>query len=581
MAELEAPLPIDPLDGASEVSGSEGVFPRSFVVLDPSAGQPVDLYYRVGTLPLDTEEGGRCAIIAVAVVDNKLLVAVPGQVWHKKPKQRRLRSGSLGSPSQVAIAVCGEEDREQPLPGTQVKIWFGFLARELEESISFAGEEEVMFDFGSADGPPLYPFGQNLMEVAQEHFAFVSAASGIGGVQEEVPITESRFLELEKSVQSLEQGIQRLLQANLGNGAGATAKAAPAYPPRRSALKTPSKAKAFPGIDTKVMNAAVEAGVPSEHLAEMSKILSKKPKRLEDVPRPAGRAKDVLSESEEEVEGLEMEAISPALDPDLPADGVALALQKLTQICSSLTESRSKKSELESLLDGVGSASTSETGGMPTARKNAAALRALQRSLRDNPKYLYETIESHMATDFSSLPVLPGEALSPGLTARGWLISRSRVQNFASHVRWTWAVAGIWDALMQERTSEARARCALLCAASDQASIDSGSWLLGSVSMLEPVAPFHQFAHHTVPGPTEPQHSALLDSRWMEIFLTHVREQDAYQESKRKLGKSGKQREDKGDKEDDPKPPRVRPKVKPNPKGKAAPGPSSSDAMQA
>ncbi len=200
MAEVEAPLPIDPLDGASEVSGSEGIFPRSFVVLDPSSEQPVDLYYRVGSLPLDSEEGGRCAIIAVAVIDNRLLVAVPGPVWHKKPKQRKLRSGSLGSPTQVAIAVCGEEDREQPLPVMHIKIWVGFLAGELEEVVSFAGGEDVTFEFGSADGPPLFPFGQNLMEVAQEHYAFVSAVSGVGSLQDEVPVTESRFLELERSV---------------------------------------------------------------------------------------------------------------------------------------------------------------------------------------------------------------------------------------------------------------------------------------------------------------------------------------------------------------------------------------------
>ncbi len=579
MAELDAPLPIDPLDGASEVSGSEGIFPRSFVVLDPSSEQPVDLHYRVGSLPLDSEEGGRCAIIAVAVIDNRLLVAVPGPVWHKKPKQRKLRSGSLGSPTQVAIAVCGEEDREQPLPGMQIKIWVGFLAGELEEVVSFAGGEEVTFEFGSADGAPLFPFGQNLMEVAQEHYAFVSAVSGVGGLQDEAPVTESRFLELERSVQSLEHGINQLLQANLGKGAKSQAAAATTPSPMRATPKPASRVKIFPGIDTKVMNAALEAGVPSEHLSEMSKILSKKPKRLEDVPRANGREKDVLSESEEENELDVVNSSTPALDPDLPADGVALALQKLTQICSTLAESRSKKNDLESILDGVGSAGSSDTTGKPSARKNAAALRALQRSLRDNPKYIFETIEAHMASDFSSQPVLPGEALSPGLSARGWLISRSRVQNFAAHVRWTWAVAGVWDALMQNRVSEARARCALLCASADQASIDSGSWLLANVSMLEPVAPFHQFAHHTVPGPTEPQHSALLDNRWMEIFLTHVREQDAYQEAKRKLGKNGR-RDDKGEKDEDPKP-KVRPKVKPNPKGKAAPGPSGSDAAQA
>lgn len=581
MAEIEAPYPTDPLDGASAGSGSEGIFPRSFVVLDPSAEQPVDLYYRVGSLPLSDEVGGRCAIIAVAVVDDRLLVAVPGSVWNRKTKQRKLVAGSLTSPTQIAIAVCGEDDREPPLVGKQVKIWFGFLARELEESISFAADDDISCDFGSADNPGLYPFGQNLMEVAQDHYAFVSAASGVGEIQpEETPVSESRFLELERSVQTLGQGIQQLLQAqHIAPPRGASSKAAPAPTSRPSALKNTPRVKLFPGIDTKVMNAAMEAGVPTEHLAEMSKILSKKPKRIEDVPKRRVREKDALSESDEEDPDLEEVGPSPPIDPDLHADDLVLAIQKLTQICGTLTENKTKKNDLENILEGAGSVSSSDVSGMPGARKNAAALRALQRALKDNPKFIFETIEAHMATDLSSQPVLPGEALSPGLSARGWLISRSRIQNFASHVRWTWAVAGVWDALMGGRHAEARARCALLCASADQAAIDGGSWLIGNVSLLEPVAPFHQFSHHTAPGPTEPQHSALFDSRWMEIFLTHVREQEAYQEAKRKLGKPGKVKDDKGVGEEDVAPKR-RPKPKPNPKGKAAAGPAGSDAAQ-
>lgn len=112
--------------------------------------------------------------------------------------------------------------------------------------------------------------------------------------------------------------------------------------------------------------------------------------------------------------------------------------------------------------------------------------------------------------------------------------------NYTSHVRWTWAVAGIWDSLMRGEVAQARARAALLVAAADQASIDQGSWLLSNVMMLEPAAPFSSFAGHHPPGPQDLQHTALIDSRWIELFLSHVKEMDSYQEAKKRLSRDTK-----------------------------------------
>ena len=250
------------------------------------------------------------------------------------------------------------------------------------------------------------------------------------------------------------------------------------------------------------------------------------------------------------------------------------AILELTRIASHLTEAR-KKDPLETLLDGSAASSAgSDGGGIPSAKKNAAALRALQRCLRERPKVIYEAIEANLQSDFLSKPVNPGEPLVGGTTARGWLTAKSRIMLYNNHVRWVWQTAGIWDCLMAGRPEEARARAALLVASADQSSIDGGSWLISTAALLESPPPFQMFASHLPPSHFEAQHSALYDPGWMEVFMSHVRELDSYQEVRKKLGRGPKQNEK--SEEDTGGPRKVNPKVKAKPdkggkgKGKTA-----------
>lgn len=64
-------------------------------------------------------------------------------------------------------------------------------------------------------------------------------------------------------------------------------------------------------------------------------------------------------------------------------------------------------------------------------------------------------------------------------------------------------------------------------------------YLMSTVALLEPVPPYQQFATHTAPSPAEAQHSALYDSRWAEIFLTHLKEVDSFVDAKKKLSNKG------------------------------------------
>ncbi len=62
---------------------------------------------------------------------------------------------------------------------------------------------------------------------------------------------------------------------------------------------------------------------------------------------------------------------------------------------------------------------------------------------------------------------------------------------------------------------------------------------MSTVSLLEPVPPYQQFATHTAPSPAEAQHSMLYDPRWAEIFPTYLKEVDSFVDAKRKLGTKG------------------------------------------
>ena len=64
------------------------------------------------------------------------------------------------------------------------------------------------------------------------------------------------------------------------------------------------------------------------------------------------------------------------------------------------------KRMIDSLLDGrSGAAGSGENGTSTGPRKNAAAMRVLQKILVEDPKYLYHIMEANVQSDFLSRPV--------------------------------------------------------------------------------------------------------------------------------------------------------------------------------
>lgn len=537
-------------DNRSVNEDVEEVHYTSFAVVDLDTGE-LESEFHEGWLSGATEAEGdtSTSIIVITVSGPRVLVAVPEKVWHKKPAKRKMPSLALQKPLLVSVATCSPEERETLLLEGGMKIWVGYITVELAETIDFMGSQDASFSFGEGG---VLPMASALGEVATEHFGlqgYNTAESGAPGVMA-AELQARRLEAMEEMIKEMRQSIVKLSEEKQVVRTPAPKKrhflsgAAAAVQQQREEMG------GLGGLDDGAVRAATMSGVPPEHLREVSSILKAKPRRLDDLPRPvrAGQvAADPLEQSEEEdLDGL-------PLDGDGGAEGesgstLEKALVQLTLIAGKLSEGKQKRDPIDLLLDnGGGAASSGDSSSVPYSRKNAAALRALQKALQDKPKLLYQALEANMQTDYLSRPVGPGEPLNPGLTARGWLASKSRVQNYPVHVRWAWQTAGILDCLMTSRYEEARARAGLLLAAADQAAIDGGSWIIGSVALLESPPPFHLFSTHTAPTNMELQHSALLDPRWVETFLSHIKDVETYQETKKKLGKpSGK-----GGKEED------------------------------
>ena len=168
-----------------------------------------------------------------------------------------------------------------------------------------------------------------------------------------------------------------------------------------------------------------------------------------------------------------------------------------------------------------------------------------------------------MTEDLMSQTLFPG--MPPvGLNARAWLEHRSRVGAYKTSAYCAWSACGILDDLIAGRVRHARARAGLLILQLDQTAIDRGSWVLASELSLEQGPPLGSLANHTLPsvGDGESPFSKLLDARWSEVMLSHIKDAEDYVQKRRNLGRRTA--------EDAPETQGGRPKAKPKPKPKAA-----------
>ena len=246
---------------------------------------------------------------------------------------------------------------------------------------------------------------------------------------------------------------------------------------------------------------------------------------------------NALSETEEEED---VEELGEALEEDapLPAEPVERAVLQLTRIVDKLAKQK-KTRDLDAMLDGIDGGGDAGEGSAGSGSKSKAAIfKKLKGCLRDNPKYLSQTVEELMAEDFHQIQGAPGSQ-NREVSTRAWLEHRSKIMYYPTTIRFVWMLGGIHDSMRRGAWEEARARTCLALAAADPAAVDSGSWLLAQEMLLEDPAPMSSFQGRKQPESWEQASSRLLDERWLEVFHYKVKSKDAYLESKKRLSKGG------------------------------------------
>ena len=510
--------------------------------------------YGIGCLEIDEPESS-FAIIAVTVVDGKVLVVVPEESWARKRVDRKLPSGALKKAVNLKVTSCTLGDRSAPSREPDLSVWIGLLETSFESAVTYDSELPE-FDFPGEAEQQLVPYAPALVAVCQDHFAFVTAESQVDGP----PGLQHPMAEMELRMSALEQMIGELRQ-DLRPPTVMLPTSKTSANPRPSALRKPAASRAQPSelpqnLDPAVAQQALQSGVSPEVLAEMSTIVGPAGGDKGRKAKSAGKALDASDgdDSSEEEEGGDAGLVDSS-------DPLRAAVLHLTKLVTHISEDKVRKKDrgLESLLDKAeGHGLGKDSGGF--SRSKAAALRTLQKTLRSQPSLIYGALEQRLAEDWEDAPTQPGIA-SSSVSARGWLEHRSRIQAFPASIRSGWALAGIWDCLRRGQNEEARARAALALAQLDQQSCDRGSFLLAAEVSLEAPPPYASFSAHVAPETWGLPHSRLLDPRWVELMMHKLRELSDYQEKRIKLAGARKQIV-----EDVEKPPK-NPKAKPSPKG--------------
>ena len=481
------------------------------------SGNRARLEYKLGSISC-SETGETSAIIGIAELGGRLIVGVPWAAWHKKVAKRKLEKGALGKAILVDVVGAYPADLGEPAEELVVRLWVGVLAMQAEASVSYQQGVEHTYSFG-ADA---LPYGEALVKVADEHFAFTTAESGGGG--------EGMFRRMSQVEAGLAE-MKNLLQDLVAQKSSEASKP-PLLKPRTKSKAGKSRGEelGLQGLDPSTVGAARAAGISDEALKEMGKLVRAKKTRATEA---AVSLVDPLAELEagsdgDDGAGLGLDELDGVLDgaETEEPNRMEKAILQLTRIVGTLVTK--KNPDLDTVLDHGSLGSSSESGGLGAGKRSTAALRFLSRALEEQPKVIYDAVEAQLQKDLGGLAT--GDSM-----VKTWLCSRSRIQNFHTQVRWSWQVGAIWQDLINGDADRARARAALLIAASDQSSIDGGSWVMSSVSLLEAMPPFQEFAKHSLPGPAENQTSSLYDPRWSEVFLSALRERDACNDARRKL----------------------------------------------
>lgn len=566
------------------------------------AGGDINFDYPTGILKPEGPDGGpSIRIIFVGHLEDRFLVCLPGSAWHKKTINRKLPAGTLVKATSVSVIACNEADRSLADEEVSLRVWLGYLNADLVVATELGDlTMECSEDF--PDGR--LPFAEALGQLSQDHFAFFSVgeevqepggedASGSGDLSGRMAAMENALLTITESLSELSKKVEpRVSFAPTVTTSRPPSKHAPVPAKglgglhRKGALRRPvelplqpdllqessgaedAEAGLFPGLDPGVVHAALSAGVSKDSLEEMQKLLQVNPKRSKALKQERKTVlSNPLSDSEEEAE----EQSGDGMQGGSSSDPMSSAISKLTKIVTHLSQDKGKKprSKLDAALDGALGINADSSSGMGS-KKSAVARRALRASLIEAPEEIFGLIEKLMAEDVLS-HTMPHGMAAPTFSARSWVEHRSRIGAYKTMAHAAWGASGILDSLRDGNLASARARCCLLLLQLDQASVDKGQWHLAAELSLEMAPPFSTLSQHQTPSVSdgESPFSKLLDARWAELALGHLKDTEEYVLKRTQLGKKIQNVTTSQQEEEILPVPKRRPKAKPKAKALA------------
>lgn len=225
-------------------------------LVSSSEGNCVDAY-GIGCLEPETPSLS-IAIIAVAVVDGRVLVALPDEAWARKRESRRLPNGAIRKATSLKVVSCALGDRSTPSETPDLKIWVGILEPEYEQHVTFDIDLPEI-DFPWEAEQQRVPYAPALLAVCQDHFTFMTAES-------QVPPPPG-LNPLEMRMNKMEQMLEEIRKAMRPPGMVANPKPASSRPsafrrPSRSVLGSAAAGPALPtNLDAAVVQQALQSGV--------------------------------------------------------------------------------------------------------------------------------------------------------------------------------------------------------------------------------------------------------------------------------------------------------------------------------
>eukprot|EP00435_Cladocopium_sp_Y103_P067778 s363_g30.t1 len=241
--------------------------------------------------------------IVVAQVEERFLAAFPAQVWHRQISKRVLPAQLLSKPALVETACSALSNREEIVEELKMKVWVGYITADSYSLLNEVTDPATPVDYAFAVGGErdYLPYSEFFVAVLAEHFAFLSAESGVGeggsGSQPaaEVPpdtrvaSPETQRNRVVDNLQELLASMQRqtLAQQKSRVTFSPKPKIIPACDKRRQADSAGSK---FPLLDPAVVAAALNAGVSEGNLEEMQRLISSGQSGSKKLREPALRS---------------------------------------------------------------------------------------------------------------------------------------------------------------------------------------------------------------------------------------------------------------------------------------------------